>query len=64
VPTKPLVALPTGIPVLIDANIFIYAASGQSPECQLVVERCAKEEVLRGAAPGAEQRRSETAENP
>jgi predicted nucleic acid-binding protein len=31
--------------VLIDANIFIYALTGQSAECRHLIERCLHEEV-------------------
>ena len=45
-PTEPLSAIPPGTPVLIDANIFIYAASVQSAECEQLLQRCATEDVL------------------
>jgi len=46
VPVRPLPAIPSGTPILIDANIFIYTASAQSAECETLLERCAKEEVI------------------
>ncbi len=37
--------LPANSRVLIDANIFIYAASGRSQECDALLERCSRQEV-------------------
>ena len=45
-PTMPLPGLPPGTAVLIDANIFIYAAGAESPQCDALLERCAREELL------------------
>lgn len=45
-PTDPLGLLPDGSTVLIDANIFIYAASSQSSECEGLLTRCAKEDIF------------------
>lgn len=38
--------IPNGTRVFIDANIFIYHFGGQSVECQTLLERCARQEVL------------------
>lgn len=45
-PIEPLSAILPGTPVLIDANIFIYAASAQSAECEQFLQRCTTEDVL------------------
>ncbi|HLC26119.1 MAG TPA: PIN domain-containing protein [bacterium] len=37
--------LPSGMDVLLDVNIFVYAFSNQSADCRALLERCAKEEV-------------------
>jgi predicted nucleic acid-binding protein len=42
--------IPSGVTVLIDANIPIYAYAGQSPECGRLLERCTRGEV-RGVLP-------------
>ncbi len=40
-----LAQVPKGDILLIDANIFIYAALGKSKQCERFVERCAASEV-------------------
>jgi predicted nucleic acid-binding protein len=42
---EPLHSLPDGSFIFIDANILIYALSGQSGECRRLLERCLREEV-------------------
>jgi predicted nucleic acid-binding protein len=37
--SNPLPALATGTGILIDANIFIYALTGRSPQCRELLER-------------------------
>ncbi|MBI4662284.1 MAG: type II toxin-antitoxin system VapC family toxin [Verrucomicrobia bacterium] len=44
-PTTPLANIPNGSNVFIDANIFVYALSGQSPQCSHLLERCGREEI-------------------
>jgi len=44
-PVKPLSELADRSVVLIDANIFIYAARNASRQCRQMLERCAREEV-------------------
>ncbi len=46
-PVKPLADLAPGARVLVDANIFIYAANGTSQVCLDFLQRCAQQE-LRG----------------
>jgi len=46
-PIQSLSSVPTGSRVVVDANIFVYAANGTSNECADFLERCAQEE-LRG----------------
>jgi predicted nucleic acid-binding protein len=41
-----LANLPAGADVFLDANIFIYAFSGQSNECRDLLRRCATENVF------------------
>lgn len=41
-----LAQVPKGDILLIDANIFIYAALGKSRQCERLVERCAAGEVF------------------
>jgi len=38
--------IPAGADVFLDANILIYALVGASPECELLLERCARQEVF------------------
>ena len=38
--------LPSGADVFLDANVFIYALSGNSKECRELLRRCSTEEVL------------------
>jgi predicted nucleic acid-binding protein len=49
VSAKPLLEVPADSRILIDANIFIYAAGGESLQCSQFLERCVREEV-RGVA--------------
>lgn len=42
---RPLPDLPDQSFVMIDANVFIYAISGQSGECRQLFERCLREEL-------------------
>jgi predicted nucleic acid-binding protein len=42
---RPLSNLPDQSFIIIDANVFIYALSGQSAECRQLFERCLREEV-------------------
>ena len=44
-PVDSLTNLPGGRDVLLDANVFVYAFRGQSPECLSLLRRCAQEEV-------------------
>jgi predicted nucleic acid-binding protein len=44
--TFDLSALVTGSPVLIDANIFIYAAIKRSEQCTRLIQRCRDDELL------------------
>ena len=44
-PVETLSALPGNSVVFIDANIFIYALSGQSGQCRQLLQRCLREEV-------------------
>jgi predicted nucleic acid-binding protein len=46
VPIAPLLDLPSGAMAVIDANIFIYAMRGLSPQCQNLLERCRAQEVF------------------
>lgn len=45
VPVKPLTELAAGSRVLIDANVFIYAANRTSNHCRNFLGRCAQEEL-------------------
>lgn len=38
--------LPNGTRLFIDANIFVYHFGGHSAECQTLLERCARQQVL------------------
>lgn len=38
-------AVPDGSNVLIDANVFIYALSNQSPQCKNFLSRCSREQI-------------------
>lgn len=42
---KPLTDIPLNSNVLIDANILIYAAGGQSRQCTQLLRRCGREDV-------------------
>jgi predicted nucleic acid-binding protein len=42
---QPLLSVPAGSDIFIDANIFIYGLSHQSPQCLHLLERCSREEV-------------------
>lgn len=42
---EPLPSVRNSTDIFIDANIFIYGLSGQSAQCQQLLERCSKEEV-------------------
>jgi len=44
-PVRPLPQLADDTVVLVDANIFIYAARGASPQCEELLRRCAREEI-------------------
>ncbi len=45
-PADVLSNIPQGADVFLDANIFVYAFTGASPECEAVLARCAREEVF------------------
>jgi predicted nucleic acid-binding protein len=45
-PADVLSHLPDGADVFLDANIFIYAVSGLSPQCRNLLERCARGDVV------------------
>jgi predicted nucleic acid-binding protein len=40
-----LTGIPAGSDIFIDANIFIYGLTNQSPQCVSLLERCSREEV-------------------
>lgn len=42
---QPLLSVPTGSDIFIDANIFIYGLNSTSPQCVSLLERCSREEV-------------------
>lgn len=42
---QPLPDVPAGSDIFIDANIFIYALSKKSAQCELLLERCSREEI-------------------
>lgn len=42
---RPLPAIPGGILVFVDANIFVYGLLGESRQCADLIERCRREEV-------------------
>jgi len=42
----PLVGLPAGALVLVDANIFVYAFRGLSTDCESFLERCRAQQVF------------------
>jgi predicted nucleic acid-binding protein len=42
---QPLLSVPAGSDIFIDANIFIYALNKTSAQCLLLLERCSREEV-------------------
>lgn len=42
---QPLLSVPAGSDIFIDANIFIYALNRRSAQCSLLLERCSREEV-------------------
>ena len=44
-PVRPLTELAAGSRVLVDSNIFIYAADRKSDECVEFLERCGREEL-------------------
>ena len=44
-PQRSLADIPAGCDIFIDANIFIYALNGLSPQCRRLLERCSREEV-------------------
>lgn len=44
-PTRSLPSLSDGSDIFIDANVFIYALSGQSAQCRGLLGRCSREEV-------------------
>lgn len=44
-PTRSLTDIPSGSDVVLDANILIYALTGQSAECAGLLRRCSREEV-------------------
>ena len=37
--------LPSDSSVVIDANILIYACNNSSPECEIFLQRCTREEI-------------------
>jgi len=42
---QPLLQIPNGTNVFLDANILVYALGGRSAECLTFLERCSREEV-------------------
>jgi predicted nucleic acid-binding protein len=44
-PSRPLLSVPSGDEILIDANILVYALSGSSPDCVAFLSRCAHADV-------------------
>ena len=44
--TLPLPGIPAQSNVFIDANILVYALTGQSLQCRLFIERCSREELF------------------
>src|SRR5579862_769999 len=44
-PVQLLGQLPAGSPVVVDANIFVYAANATSNECAELLARCARRDV-------------------
>ncbi len=42
---RALADLPSGLSVIIDANILIYAANNSSAECESFLQRCTREEI-------------------
>jgi predicted nucleic acid-binding protein len=45
-PTQALPNIPAGSHVFLDANILIYALTKTSAECEVLLERCALEEII------------------
>ncbi len=45
-PAALLPDIPSGSDVFIDANIFVYGLTGQSAQCQQLLERCGRQEVI------------------
>lgn len=45
-PADVLPSIPQGADVFLDANIFVYAFSGMSAECEAVLARCARQDVF------------------
>jgi predicted nucleic acid-binding protein len=44
--SAPLDAVPDGSDILVDANIFIYGITNQSPQCKTFLARCSNEQVF------------------
>ena len=44
--SAPLDSVPNGSEVLIDANIFVYGITNQSPQCKNFLTRCSNEQVF------------------
>ena len=44
-PIEPLLRLPPGSDVFLDANIFIYGLSGVSAQCRTLLQQCSEEHV-------------------
>jgi predicted nucleic acid-binding protein len=42
---QPLLTVPAGSDIFIDANIFIYGLTNQSPQCLDLLARCSREEL-------------------
>ena len=42
---QPLLSVPVGTDIFIDANIFVYGLNRVSPQCWLLLERCSREEI-------------------
>jgi len=43
---QPLLSVPAGIDIFIDANIFVYGLNRVSAQCLHLLERCSREEVI------------------
>lgn len=43
---QPLLSIPTGADIFIDANILVYGLNSASAQCFQLLERCSREEVI------------------